>query len=203
MAFRGMTVDEKNTFGRRVEEAGTYNVRVLPTSELTTSKNTGNEMLVLNYEVIDGKYAGGQINFDNVTWNDETPEKEEQSLKRFNTLLVAAGFPEGSKVDTLQIMLQGLIRKYNKLNISVDWSDTPSQKGYYNLKVQGHKVTDPEGSKPNGVFAPARQQPGSHNFGNRQPAIDQAANNLPDNFGPSVDPFAGAGTTVSDADLPF
>ncbi|MBX9013330.1 DUF669 domain-containing protein [Ligilactobacillus murinus] len=196
MAFRGMTVDEKNTFGRRVEEAGTYNVRVLPTSELTTSKNTGNEMLVLHYEVIDGKYAGGQINFDNVTWNDETPEKEEQSLKRFNTLLVAAGFPEGSKVDTLQIMLQGLIRKYNKLNISVDWSDTPSQKGYYNLRVKSRKLLDPEGSKPNGVFAPTNQQANS-SFG----ANNQASANTTDNFGP--DPFAGAGQVISDDNLPF
>ena len=32
MAFRGMTVDENNTLGKRVEEAGSYNVRVLPTS---------------------------------------------------------------------------------------------------------------------------------------------------------------------------
>lgn len=201
MAFKGLTVDEKNTFGRQVEEAGTYNVRVLPTSELTTSKNTGNEMLVLNYEVIDGKYAGGQIRFDNVTWNDETPEKEEQSLKRFNTLLVAAGFPEGSKVETLQIMLQGLIRKYNKLNVSVDWPDTPNQKGYYNLKVQGHKVIDPEGSKPNGVFAPARQQSGTGYSAGNQSAVDQAAANLPNNFG--TDPFAGAGQVISDDNLPF
>lgn len=200
MAFKGLTVDENNVLGRRVEEAGTYNVRLLPTSELKTS-STGKEMLVLNYEVLDGKYAGGTIRFDNVVYDDTTPEKEEQSLKRFNTLLVVAGVPAGTQINTLAILLQGL-KKYNKMNVTVEWSSEPNDKGYYNLNVTSHNPTDPEGSKPNGVFAPARQQPG-HNFGNRQPAIDQAANNLPDNFGPSVDPFAGAGTTVSDADLPF
>lgn len=201
MAFKGLTVDENNVLGRRVEEAGTYNVRLLPTSELKTS-STGKEMLVLNYEVLDGKYAGGTIRFDNVVYDDTTPEKEEQSLKRFNTLLVVAGVPAGTQINTLAILLQGL-KKYNKMNVTVEWSSEPNDKGYYNLNVTSHNPTDPEGSKPNGVFAPARQQPGSSNFGNRQPAIDQAANNLPDNFGPSVDPFAGAGTTVSDADLPF
>ncbi|WGN89804.1 DUF669 domain-containing protein [Ligilactobacillus faecis] len=201
MAFKGLTVDENNVLGRRVEEAGTYNVRLLPTSELKTS-STGKEMLVLNYEVLDGKYAGGTIKFDNVVYDDTTPEKEEQSLKRFNTLLVVAGVPAGTQINTLAILLQGL-KKYNKMNVTVEWNSEPNDKGYYNLNVTSHNPTDPEGSKPNGVFAPARQQPGASNFGNRQPAIDQAANNLPDNFGPSVDPFAGAGTTVSDADLPF
>lgn len=201
MAFKGLTVDENNVLGRRVEEAGTYNVRLLPTSELKTS-STGKEMLVLNYEVLDGKYAGGTIRFDNVVYDDTTPEKEEQSLKRFNTLLVVAGVPAGTQINTLAILLQGL-KKYNKMNVTVEWSSEPNDKGYYNLNVTSHNPTDPEGSKPNGIFAPARQQPGASNFGNRQPAIDQAANNLPDNFGPSVDPFAGAGTTVSDADLPF
>lgn len=201
MAFKGLTVDENNVLGRRVEEAGTYNVRLLPTSELKTS-STGKEMLVLNYEVLDGKYAGGTIRFDNVVYDDTTPEKEEQSLKRFNTLLVVAGVPAGTQINTLAILLQGL-KKYNKMNVTVEWSSEPNDKGYYNLNVTSHNPTDPEGSKPNGVFAPARQQPGSSNFGNRQPAIDQAANSLPDNFGPSVDPFSGAGTTVSDADLPF
>lgn len=201
MAFKGLTVDENNVLGRRVEEAGTYNVRLLPTSELKTS-STGKEMLVLNYEVLDGKYAGGTIRFDNVVYDDTTPEKEEQSLKRFNTLLVVAGVPAGTQINTLAILLQGL-KKYNKMNVTVEWSSEPNDKGYYNLNVTSHNPTDPEGSKPNGVFAPARQQPGASNFGNRQPAIDQAAANLPDNFGPRVDPFAGAGTTVSDADLPF
>ena len=33
MAFKGFTVDHNNVLGRQVEEAGTYNVKILPTSE--------------------------------------------------------------------------------------------------------------------------------------------------------------------------
>lgn len=199
MAFKGLKVDGNNTFGKWVEEAGTYNVRVLPSSQFKKNSN-GNDMLTLNYEVLDGKYAGGQIRFDNISWTDDTPEKEEQSLKRFNTLLVAAGFPEGAQVDTLQIMLQGLITKYNKLNVAVEWSDKPNEKGFYNLRVKSHKILDPEGSKSNGVFAPTQQQNNS-NFNKADTAVDRSVASLPNNFG--SDPFAGAGQVISDDDLPF
>lgn len=199
MAFKGLTVDENNTYGKRVEEAGAYNVRVLPTSVSKTS-STGKEMLTLNYEVLDGKYAGGQIRFDNIVWDDTTPEKEESSIKRFNTLMVAAGVPNGSNIASLEMMIKALTTKYNTMNIAVEW-DGPNDNGYYNLSVQNHKPKDPDGSKPNGVFAPARQQPGSSSFGAQQPAIDQAAANLPNNFG--ADPFAGAGQVISDDNLPF
>lgn len=198
MAFKGLTVDENNVLGRQVEEAGTYNVRLLPTSELKTAK-TGKEMLVLNYEVLDGKYAGGQIRYDNVVYDDTTQEKEEASIKRLNTLLVAAGVPVGTQIKTLQILLQGL-KKYNKMNVTVEWGE-PNTKGYSNLDVTSHNPTDPEGSKPNGIFAPARQQPRPSNFGAQQPAIDQAAANLPKHF--DADPFAGTGQVISDDNLPF
>lgn len=199
MAFKGLTVDENNVLGRRVEEAGTYNVRLLPTSELKTA-STGKEMLVLNYEVLDGKYAGGTIRFDNVVYDDETPEKEEQSLKRFNTLLVVAGVPAGTQIKTLDILLKGL-KKYNKMNVTVEWSSEPNSKGYYNLDVTSHNPTDPEGSKPNGVFAPPRQQAGTGYSAGNQSAVEQAAANLPKHF--DADPFAGAGQVNSDDDLPF
>lgn len=199
MAFKGLTVDENNVLGRQVEEAGTYNVRLLPTSELKTAK-TGKEMLVLNYEVLDGKYAGGQIRYDNVVYDDTTQEKEEASIKRLNTLLVAAGVPAGTQIKTLDILLK-VLKKYNKMNVTVEWSSEPNSKGYYNLDVTSHNPTDPEGSKPNGVFAPARQQQGSSNVGAQQPAIDQVASNLPKHF--DADPFAGAGQVISDDNLPF
>ncbi len=198
MAFKGLTVDENNVLGRQVEEAGTYNVRLLPTSELKTAK-TGKEMLVLNYEVLDGKYAGGQIRYDNVVYDDTTQEKEEASIKRLNTLLVAAGVPVGTQIKTLQILLQGL-KKYNKMNVTVEWGE-PNTKGYSNLNVISHNTTDPEGSKPNGVFAPPRQQAGTGYSAGNQSAVDQAAANLPKHF--DADPFAGAGQVISDDDLPF
>lgn len=204
MAFKGMTVDENNTYGKRVEEAGSYNVRVLPTSVSKTS-STGKEMLTLNYEVLDGKYAGGQIRFDNIVWDDTTPEKEESSIKRFNTLMVAAGVPNGSNIASLEMMVKALTTKYNTMNVTVEW-DGPNEKGYYNLSVQSHKPKDPDGSKPNGVFQPANDNIGNNAFGNTtsNPAVDKVASNLSDNFGtPAGDPFANAGQVISDDDLPF
>lgn len=204
MAFRGMTVDENNTLGKRVEEAGSYNVRVLPTSELKMS-STGKEMLTLNYEVLDGKYAGGEIRYDNVVWDDTTKEKEEASIKRFNTLMVAAGVPNGSNIATLAMMIKALTTKYNTMNITVGW-EGPNKKGYYDLSVQSHQITNSEGSKPNGVMQPPAETVGSNSFGNSapNPAVDKAAASLPDNFGaPSGDPFASAGQVISDDNLPF
>ena len=37
-------VDHNNIMGATVEEAGTYNVTVLPTSQVTQSKSSGNEL---------------------------------------------------------------------------------------------------------------------------------------------------------------
>lgn len=204
MAFKGMTVDENNTYGKRVEEAGSYNVRVLPTSVAKTS-STGKEMLTLNYEVLDGKYAGGQIRFDNIVWDDTTPEKEESSIKRFNTLMVAAGVPNGSNIASLEMMIKALTTKYNTMNVTVEWTG-PNEKGYYNLSVQSHKPKNSDGSKPNGAFQPSNDNSGNNAFGNTisNTAVDKAAANLPDNFGtPAGDPFANAGQVISDDNLPF
>ena len=204
MAFKGLTVDENNTYGKRVEEAGAYNVRVLPTSVSKTS-STGKEMLTLNYEVLDGKYAGGQIRFDNIVWDDTTPEKEESSIKRFNTLMVAAGVPNGSNIASLEMMVKALTTKYNTMNISVEW-DGPNDKGYYNLSVQNHKPKDPDGSKPNGVFQPTNNNSGNNGAGKLGPNglfVDSDTDSQ-DNFGtPAGDPFANAGQVISDDDLPF
>ena len=51
-------VDHNNIMGATIEEAGTYNVYVQPSSEVTQSKSSGNDMMVLNYEVADGKIQG-------------------------------------------------------------------------------------------------------------------------------------------------
>ena len=83
-------VDHNNIMGVTVEEAGTYNVTVLPTSQVTQSKSSGNDMMVLNYEVADGKYKGGQIRYHYLVWNGDTPQSIDQSIRRFNTLAVAA-----------------------------------------------------------------------------------------------------------------
>lgn len=150
-------------------------------------------MLTLNYEVTDGKYVGGQIRFDNIVWTDDTPEKEAASVKRFNTLATAVGAPDGATINTIQQLLGALTNK--ELNVTVEWGE-PDERGNVYLRVSGHKPKDPEGSKPNGVFRPAKQQANS-NFG----ANNQTSANTTDNFG--TDPFAGAGQVISDDNLPF
>lgn len=85
--------DSKNVFGKSVSEAGSYNVRILEDSEHKLTNNTFNDMAVLNYEVVDGKYAGGKILYNNIVWDKKDVEL---SAKRFNTLLAAIGVPDGT-----------------------------------------------------------------------------------------------------------
>lgn len=176
-----LTVDENNVLGKFVEEAGKYNVKILSSSKATTSSN-GNDMLQLDYEVIDGTYAGGKVRFDNVTWVDDTEENLEKSVKRFNTLLIAAGVPSGTKINAQAgDVIRSLVGR--KLNISVDWEE--NNKGYYNLRVKGHNPFNDNGSEPNGV---------------RRPGDSQSNAKVP-----VSDPFASSNKTIdiSDDDLPF
>lgn len=59
-------VDSQNVLGKSVKEAGSYNVKILPDSEYKKTKEKNKDMAVFNYEVIDGKYKGGKILYDNV-----------------------------------------------------------------------------------------------------------------------------------------
>ncbi|MDI6667084.1 DUF669 domain-containing protein [Leuconostoc falkenbergense] len=175
------TVDSNNTFGKSVQEAGRYNVKVLDSSKYTNAKSSGNEMLVLDYEVLDGAYAGGRVLYDNFVWN---PDNVEQSEKRFNTLLVAAGVNDGTVINSVKDILRGIINK--QLNINTEWQQSDFN-GKWNLNVKGYDKLDSEGSKSNGEKRP---QDGS------QPATNQTNNN----------PFAASGNTgidISDDDLPF
>ena len=81
-----LTVDYNNTFGKAVEEAGSYNVKIMDSSTAKQTKK-GKEMAVLNYEVLDGKYAGAAIRYHNIVWDDSTEEALSLSIKRLNTLL--------------------------------------------------------------------------------------------------------------------
>lgn len=147
------TADSKNVFGQTVEEAGTYNVVVAPSSQYTTSKQTGKPMAVFDYEVIDGKYAGGQIRFDNEVWDDSTQEKASQSAKRFSTIAVALGAADGTAFDSIEQFVSQAVG--NKLAVSVDWENGQNGKTY--LVVKGHRPYMPNGSKPNGKMRPQGQ----------------------------------------------
>ncbi|MFS1046818.1 DUF669 domain-containing protein, partial [Enterococcus faecium] len=49
--------------------------------------------------VIDGKYKGGKILYDNIVWDNNDVEF---STKRFNTILTALGVPDGTPIDSIQ-----------------------------------------------------------------------------------------------------
>lgn len=199
--------DSQNTFGKSVAEAGSYNVKILPDSEHKVTKNTFNDMAVLNYEVEDGSFRGGKILYNNLVWDKSDVET---STKRFNTLLAAIGVPDGTPIESIQQLVEAL--KGKRLNITVEWEQS-DYNGKWNLNVKAHKPIDPEGSKPNGIKRPNDQQMSSQ----RQNDISQAANKVANNNTfqetlPGVDPvrdnrsFANGGFSsidISDDDLPF
>lgn len=148
MAF-GLVVDSNNVLGQVIEESGKYNVRVSDTSTVTMSK-TNKQMAVLDFEVIDGDYAGGKIRFDNVVWDETSSEAIERSKKSFNTVLVAAAVPDGVQLTDINQFVSGLVGK--QMNVSVEWEQ--NNKGQYNLVVKSHSKFDTTGSKPSGVKRP-------------------------------------------------
>lgn len=171
-------VDSNNTFGGKfVAEAGHYNVKVLPSSKYSKTKTTGNEMLTLDYEVLDGAYTGGQIRFNNVVW---TSDNIELSVKRFNTLLVAADVPDGTTINSVEDILRGIIGK--TLNVNTEWQQS-DYSGKWNLNVKGYDKVDHAGSKPNGEKRPD---------GNAQPQNNQSQ---PFNSGSEIE--------INDDQLPF
>lgn len=185
-------VDHNNIMGATVEEAGTYNVYVQPSSEVTQSKSSGNDMMVLNYEVADGKYKGGQIRYHYLVWNGDSQQSIEQSIRRFNTLAVAAGAQDGVEIASLQLLLKACIGKV--LSVTVDWEE--NQNGEYFLRVKSFGPAK-QASEPNGVTRPqgkGQQSP-------RQQATSRPAqpsfNNQP--FNGQQNNFAN----MSADDLPF
>ena len=181
MAF-GFTTNSNNIFNGRtfVAEAGTYNVKIVK-AVATHANSTGNEMLQLDYEVIDGKYAGGKVRFDNQVWNEATEESYNNSVRRFNTLAWAVGVQDGLQIPNMQVFAQSLLNK--ALAIEVKWPDQPNSKGYYNLQVTRHLPKLNGESQPNGVKRPDSNQgpTGSRNNQNGFGSSNQDNFNQPGN----------------------
>lgn len=189
-----VTVDSTNVFGKFVEESGRYNVTILPTSKASTTKSGGDDMATLNFEVLDGDYAGGQIRYNNITWKDDTQANLEISVKRFNTILVAIGLEDGKHLScSMEQLVQSLVGK--ELNISTEWEK--NIKGNYNLNVTAYRPIDPEGSKPDGTKRP--------DISATQAATAPASSPSAPYTG-MVDPFAQPAPgqpEITDDDLPF
>lgn len=189
------TVDYNDVFGKAVEEAGSYNVKIMDSSTAKQTKK-GKEMAVLNYEVLDGKYAGAAIRYHNIVWDDSTEEALSLSIKRLNTLMKAIGAEDGKQVNaTMEAIVKQLHGK--KLNITVDWEQS-DYNGKWNLDVKSQQELK-EKSEPNGVFRPTNNggasttKASSNPFGNTTQSKQTNAN-----------PFSDAKEIdIPDEDLPF
>lgn len=189
------TVDYNDVLGKAVEEAGSYNVKIADSSTAKTTKK-GQEMAVLDYEVLDGKYAGAVIRYDNILWNDNTEETLKLSAKRFNTLMKAAGIEDGTQINsTMNAIVKGLVGK--KLNITVEWEQS-DYNGKWNLSVKTQQPLK-EQSEPNGVFRPTSNNRASATKANTNPfgntTQSKQTNSNPFSDSKEID--------IPDEDLPF
>lgn len=186
------TVDSNNVFGMSVQEAGTYNVKVVKV-QTTTTKGRGLPMLTLDVEVIDGKYKGGQIRYQNLVWDSSDEEHLETSIKRFNTFLVALGVKDGARVDSIGQIAKAA--QNSQLSVETEWGE-PNNSGQVYLQVRGYHPLNPDGSQPNGVKRPSTNQASSTNSNSRNSDPSPKSNNGP--F-----PKDNDSINVSDDDLPF
>lgn len=187
---KSITVDPYNVNKARnfVEEAGNYNVE-LENVHYKSKNSKGNEMITFDAKVIDGDYQGSSIKYNNLSWNEETKEKQDASIKRFNSMAIALGASKDAQV-TIEQIAKGMAGK--KINIYADWED-PNDKGISYLKARQYFLLDPEGSKPNGKKAPSQDDKA-----NTSKSTKTSNGN--------GDPFKAApGETIdiSDDDLPF
>lgn len=200
------TIDFSNTFGKTVEEAGSYNVKIADSSIAKKTKK-GQEMAVLDYEVLDGKYAGAVIRYDNILWNDNTEETLKLSIKRFNTLMRAINANEGAQINlTMDAFVKQLVGK--TLNITVDWEQS-DYNGKWNLSVKTQQPLK-EQSEPNGKFRPtdnggsSKSKASSNPFGNSTQSKQETTNPFKQTTLENTDPFAkSTDINIPDEDLPF
>ncbi|RRG03941.1 MAG: DUF669 domain-containing protein [Lactobacillus sp.] len=185
------TVDSNNVFGMSVQEAGTYNVKVVKV-QTTTTKGRGLPMLTLDVEVIDGKYKGGQIRYQNLVWDSSDEEHLETSIKRFNTFLVALGVKDGARVDSIGQIAKAA--QNSQLSVETEWGE-PNNSGQVYLQVRGYHPLNPDGSQPNGVKRPNAGQNPSRSISNN--TSNQEIKHSTDSFGKDD------GINISDSDLPF
>lgn len=181
------TVDSGNVFGTGVAEAGTYNVKIVKAMVNKSSK--GNQYVSIDYQVLDGAYAGGQIRYQNVTWSVGDLDN---SIKRFNTIAVAVGAQDGVEINSVTQFANAI--KDKQLTIDVDWAE-PNTNGKIYLEVRGYHKLSQDPSKPNGV-----KRPDTHaGIPNAGIANSSAASTR------SNDPFANSSQSIdiSDDDLPF
>ncbi|QDR72940.1 DUF669 domain-containing protein [Limosilactobacillus reuteri] len=144
------TTNHNNVFGSQVpDEAGIYNVVVSPES-IAKNSNNGNPMASMDYVVMDGTQKGKHI-YDRLVWTNTSQENHDLSIKRFNTVMMAAGFQDGIDIHTIPEFVQKMLRQ--RLAVETEW-----QKSEYNgntyLVVTRYRMLQANGSQPNGQKRP-------------------------------------------------
>lgn len=184
------TTNHNNVFGSQVpDEAGIYNVVVSPES-IAKNSNNGNPMASMDYVVMDGTQKGKHI-YDRLVWTNTSQENHDLSIKRFNTVMMAAGFQDGIDIHTIPEFVQKMLRQ--RLAVETEW-----QKSEYNgntyLVVTRYRMLQANGSQPNGQKRPQNNNNQTNNgFG----TANQANNKQPFNNN------NGAPIDIDNDQLPF
>lgn len=183
------TTNHRNVFGSQVpDEAGIYNVSVSPQSIAKNSSNN-NPMASMNYVVLDGTQKGKHI-FDRLTWTANTQENHDLSVKRFNTVMMAAGFQDGVAVHSIPEFVQQMTNQ--RFAVETEWQR--SDNGNYYLNVKSYQQLLANGSQPNGIKRPQNNNQ-SNKFGNSNYNSNQQ----------QAQPYGGNGAPIDidDSQLPF
>lgn len=157
------TTNHNNVFGSQVpDEAGIYNVVVSPES-IAKNSNNGNPMASMDYVVMDGTQKGKHI-YDRLVWTNTSQENHDLSIKRFNTVMMAAGFQDGIDIHTIPEFVQKMLRQ--RLAVETEWQKSDYNDNTY-LVVTHYRMLQAGGSQPNGQKRPqSNGNQSSNGFGN-------------------------------------
>lgn len=188
MVFANFKINSNETYGKRVTQAGKYNLQ-LTTVKNVTSQNTGNDYITLGFKVVDGEFADIAVNSYNLNWTDsDDPKKIENSAKLLNTLLIALGFEDGAVIKDWQALINYLgkaSQAQKKLNATLQWEEYKDKEGATKYALRINPFT----------FAPYNAEVPSAPNGETNPGNKGNQNNMANN-----NPFI---PMPSDEDMPF
>lgn len=189
------TTNHNNVFGSQVpDEAGIYNVYVSPQSKAGNSKN-GNPMASMDYIVLDGTQKGKHI-YDRLVWTNNTQENHDLSVKRFNTVMMVAGFQDGIDIHSIPEFVQQMVNQ--RFAVETEWEKSDYNGNNY-LVVKSYRPTQANGSQPNGQKRPQAngEQNNSNNGFSNNGGFGNTQSQAPNSNG------AGAPIDIDNDQLPF
>lgn len=194
------TTNHNNVFGSSVpDESGIYNV-VVSAESIAKNSKAGNPMASMKYTVLDGTQKGKNI-FDRLVWSTSSQEAHDLSIKRFNTVLMAAGCQDGIDIHSIPEFVQMLNNQ--RFAVETEWQKSDYNGNYY-LTVTRYRQLLANGSQPDGKKRPTSDNNGASQSNN----APKAQGNFQQGNNPQGQqaPFNQGNSTpdqVTDADLPF